>query len=262
MELPPEAGYLPGRVVRLAAGASHPSLRLAAGLGTLYGLVGGLLGALQVLGTALAISLNQQQIVQYENQYAAYRDCLRTNPTPILCQQPTSGVLAVTTIWLLFLGTGLAAFVLSQVAYGVAARAAAARTHSRSTGVVAAVLAATAGWLFYLAVSVASVLAQASPFTMTAPPLGVDPAALHLGAAIGYAIADALALLPTLGIAGAIGLVGALRVVKRRGTSSSGYVVFPAYGPPPSPSAPTGAHGDSPPAVHVVAPRGDRAAEA
>ncbi len=261
MELPPKARYLPGRVVRLTAGVSRPSIRLAVGFGALYGLVGGLLGALQVLGAALAISLNQQEIVRYQDQYAAYRDCLQTNPTPALCQPPTSGALTVTSIWLLFLGTCLAAFVLSQIAYGLAGRDAAARTHSRSTGVVAAVIAATVGWLLYLVASVASVLAQASPFTMTAPPLGVDPAALHLGAAIGYAIADALALLPTLGIASAVGLIGALRVVTRRSVSS-GYIVIPAYGPSPGASAQAGAHGDSLPPVQTVAPRGDRPAEA
>src|SRR5262249_32119546 len=129
----------------------------------------------------------------------------------------------------------------------------------------AAVIAATVGWLLYLVVSVASVLAQASPFTMTAPPLEVDPAALHLGAAIGYALVDALALLPTLGIAGVIGLVRARRAVKRGSTTASGYVVFPPYGPPPTPLTPPArpsGHADSPRPVHAAAPRSDRTAEA
>lgn len=191
-----------------------PPARIALGYGLVYGLVGGLLGALQVLGVALAIALNQQQIMRYQDQYVAYQQCLRTNPTPALCQSPTNGVLTVSAIWLLFLGACLTTFVLSQIAYALAARSTAVRTVSRSAGFVAALIAGTVGWLLYLTASVASVFAQASPLTMTAPPPGVDTSALHLGAAIGNALVDALTLLPTLAVAGVAGLIAVVRVVR------------------------------------------------
>lgn len=236
MELPPEEESYWGPIAFVVARASSPSVRLALGLGALYGLIGGLFGALQVLGAGLAVALNQQAIARYQQQYASYQDCLRTNGTPSFCRPPTEGVLAVNSIWWLFLLAGLVAFAIGQIAYGRAARRAAARTHSRTTGVMAALIAALFGWLLYLGASVISVLAQASPFTMTAPPLGVDPAPLHLGAAIGYAIVDSLALLPTLIVAALVGLLGAIRGKREAGPNN--YVVV-SYGPPPAPDGAT-----------------------
>lgn len=274
MDLPPEDQSYSGPFAFVVARASSPSVRLALGLGALFGLVGGLLGALQVLGAGLAVALNQQEIVLYQQQYAAYQQCLGVNAAAGSCAPPTAGVLAVNSIWWLFFIAGLVAFALAQAAYGRAARAAAARTNSRTTGVMAALIAALIGWLLYLGASVVSVLAQASPFTMTAPPLGVEAATLHLGAAIGYAFVDSLALLPTLAVAAVVGLVGAVRGKREGGPSS--YIVV-SYGPPLTPgisgmsSAPaiSGAPTVSPaevaesaPAVEPSPVRVDRPAEA
>jgi hypothetical protein len=231
MTLPPADQSYSGPFAYVVARASSPSVRLAVGLGALYGLIGGLCGALQVLGAGLAVSLNQEAIARYQAQYATYQDCLGASASPGLCQPPTIGVLAVNSIWGLFLVAGLVAFALAQVAYSRAARAAATRTRSRTTGVMAALIAALIGWLLYLGASVISVLAQASPFTMTAPPLGVEVATLHLGAAIGYAIVDSLALLPTLIVAALVGLVGAVR--GKRAAGPDRFLVV-SYGPPPT----------------------------
>jgi hypothetical protein len=205
-----------GRTKASSVFAPHvaPSARVLLAFGMAFGVAGGLLGALEVAGVALAIALSQQQIVSYTAQYTAYQQCLRENPTPALCQAPTAGVLTVSAIWLLFLGASLLTFALAQVAYASAARAVARRTGSRGMGVCAAMLAACVGWALYLVASVGSVFLQASPFTMTAPPPGVDTAALHLGTAIGSALFDALTLLPSVLVAMLAGGVAARRALR------------------------------------------------
>src|SRR5579863_766418 len=93
--------------------AGDGSARPLLAFGLAFGLVGGLLGAFEVVGVALAIALSQQQIITYTQQYTAYQECLRENPTPTLCQTPTEGALTVSAIWLLFLGASLLTFVLA-----------------------------------------------------------------------------------------------------------------------------------------------------
>jgi hypothetical protein len=226
-ERPPRAGPHPGprtgfrsrplaRVALLRAQAERASgLRPAFAFGALYGLIGGLLGALHLLLTAAAISLNQQQILRYQDLYDLYRECLRQG-VPGACQPPTEGALAVGGIWLFFLGSGLGAFLLSLVAYGVAGRRVRARTDRRGAGVLAALVAGVVGWLIYFGSGIAAVFAQASPFTMTAPPPGVDTAAVHVGAAIGAMLVDCAALLPMVVFAALAGLVGAAGLSKRQ----------------------------------------------
>ncbi|HEX6817299.1 MAG TPA: hypothetical protein VF120_02920, partial [Ktedonobacterales bacterium] len=103
---------VPSTVTRAGGEPVRPG-RLLLGFGLAYGVVGGLLGALDVVGVALAIALNQQQIISYTTQYTAYQQCLRENATPDICHAPTNGVLTVSAVWLLFVGTGLLAFILA-----------------------------------------------------------------------------------------------------------------------------------------------------
>jgi hypothetical protein len=182
--------------------------------GLAFGVVGGLLGALEVVGVALAIALSQQQIISYTSQYTAYQGCLRENPSSALCQTPTAGALTVSAIWLLFLGASLCTFALAQIAYASAARTVARHIGSRWAGVSAAMLAACVGWALYLIASVGSVFMQASPFTMTAPPPGVDTTTLHLGTAIGSAVFDTLTLAPAVLVAMLAGGIVARRVLR------------------------------------------------
>jgi len=217
MEPPPRTGSLAPPVALRETPRQGPwSARRALASGALYGLVAGLLGALQIVGTALAISLNQRQILLYQDQNDAYRACLRQAAPPGACHPPTAGVLAVSGIWLLFLGSYVVAGLLALLIHGLAARAAARRTGRVGVGVVAALVAGCAGWLVYLPASVAAVLAQASPFTMGAPPPGVDTTALHVGAAIGVTIANSAALLPTVCGAALAGLIGAAGIRRER----------------------------------------------
>jgi hypothetical protein len=123
--------------------------------------------------------------------------------------------MAMNTIWLLFLVAGLATLVLALVAYALAARAAAWQTGRRSAGVSAALVAAASGWLLYLLLGVAAVFAHASPFAMNAPPPGVDPDAVHSGAAIGAVLFDCVTLLPTLVAAALAGLLGTIGTIRR-----------------------------------------------
>jgi hypothetical protein len=219
-ERPPRGGARtalhsrPLAAVKLLAQRSS-GLRPAFGFGALYGLIGGLLGTLQALLTAAAISLNQQQILRYQDLYALYRECLRQGLSDA-CQPPTEGALTVGGIWLFFLGSYLAALLLALVAYGAAARRVRSRSRRRGAGVLGALVAGVVGWLIALGASIAAVFAQASPFTMSAPPPGVDTAAVHVGAAIGAMLFDCAALLPTVACAALAGLLGASGQAQRQ----------------------------------------------
>jgi len=164
--------------------------------GVWYGALIGVLGVIQITPGFLAVAANSDTLSAYRRECAG-GDIFAP------CAVRFAGV--VDGIWALFLGTGLAAFVVTLVLYYRAGRHAARDAKRIRSGVWAAVFAAALGLLL---TTIADVLvADAGLHPILAASYGAASSTYAPFVIVGL---NAIALVPTLLVAAVAGWIGAL----------------------------------------------------
>lgn len=269
--MPPPGGYMspypspyPPPMAPMAHQPKSGGAAAAFKWGAIFGAVAGVVNLVQVLVGVAVVNANLAAISGYQSSqdFQAYEQCIQSSGSSSACPTPTpnDGMIAV---FYSFYGSCCAIFLLTFVAYLLAARFAAREAERRGPGIWAAVIAAALGSLLYIIFGVVAISTTGRSGLF----FGLGP--LVPGISTGEwtsvlvrlnVVADVVGLLVAMGAAALLGLGGA--ALGMRGVTPAMPPGMPPpvpmpmpgpapYGPPPiySPYGPPGMPGAMPGAM-------------